>query len=113
MTYSTSTKRISGDIMNEKLSLIIFTVDRQIEVSECDSIRLNIADDIKGRFSGSYGIKKGHTDTVFSLSAGTVTAYRDNEAIFSAETSDGFGIMENNTLRLTVDSIKEDSERKS
>ena len=54
MTYSTSTKRISGDTMNEKLSLIIFTVDRQIEVSECDSIRLNIADDIKGRFSGSY-----------------------------------------------------------
>ena len=78
-----------------------------------DHIFANITDDIKGRFSGSYGIKKGHTDTVFSLCAGTVTAYRDNEAIFSAETSDGFGIMENNTVRLTVDSIKENSEANS
>lgn len=113
MMYLTSTNRISGDTMKEKLSLIIFTVDRQIEVSECDSIRLNIADDSKGRFSGSYGIKKGHTDTVFSLSAGKVTAYRNNEPIFFVETSDGFGTMENNTVRLTVDSIKEDTESKS
>ena len=44
--------------MKDNLSLTIFTVDRQIEITECDNIRLNIADDIKGKFSGSYGIKK-------------------------------------------------------
>ena len=35
--------------MKDNLSLTIFTVDRQIEIPECDNIRLNIADDIKGK----------------------------------------------------------------
>lgn len=93
--------------MKDNLSLTIFTVDRQIEIPKCDNIRLNIADDIKGKFSGSYGIKKGHANTIFSLSAGVVTAYTGDKLILSVETSDGFGIIEDNTVRLTVNSIKE------
>lgn len=93
--------------MKDSLTLKIFTVDRQIEISDCDSIRLNIADDKKGRFSGSYGIKKGHARAVFSLCAGTVTAYKKDEPVFSAETSDGFGMVEDDTVSLTVDTVKE------
>ncbi len=93
--------------MKNSLTLKIITVDRQIEISECDSVRLNIADDKNGKFSGSYGIKKGHAGAVFSLSAGVVTAYRKDELIFSAETSDGFGMVEYDTVSLTVDSIKD------
>ncbi len=93
--------------MNDSLTLKMITVDRQIEIGDCDSIRLNIADDKNGKFSGSYGIKKGHARAVFSLSAGTVNAYKNNELVFSAETSDGFGMVEDNTVSLTVDSVKE------
>ncbi len=93
--------------MKNTLALKIFTVDRQIEIGDCDSVRLSIADDRKGNFSGSYGIKKGHARAVFSLSAGTVTAYKENGLIFSAETSDGFAMVADDTVTLTVDSVKE------
>ena len=53
--------------MSDSLVLKIFCVDRQLEVNDCDCVLLSIAEDAKGRFSGSYGIKKGHAKAVFSL----------------------------------------------
>ena len=92
--------------MNNVLTVSFFTVDRSIPQMECDSVRLPVSDSIKGCFSGSYGIKKGHARTVFSLKSGRVTVNSDGEQIFTANISDGFAIVENNEVRITVDKVE-------
>jgi F0F1-type ATP synthase epsilon subunit len=93
--------------MKDLLSLKLFTVDHQIPVTKCDSIRLPIADKLNGEFSGYYGIRKGHTKAVFSLAEGEVIATLNDEAVFSAHISNGFAIVENNEVNVTVDKIVE------
>ena len=93
--------------MSDSLVLKIFCVDRQLEVNDCDCVLLSIAEDAKGRFSGSYGIKKGHAKAVFSLCEGPLTARKNGETVFSAEISDGFAAVENNTVSVTAYSVKE------
>ena len=93
--------------MENHLTVKFFSVDRQISEIKCDSVCLPVSDNSKGEFSGSYGIKKGHARTVFSLKAGKVTVNADGEQIFSANISDGFAIVENNEVRITVDKVEE------
>ena len=88
------------------MKLKVITVDTHIEKENCDYITLTVADDVKGGFSGSYGIKKGHARTVFALGEGKVTAQRQGEIIFSAEASSGFATVEDNVVTVTVDSVK-------
>ncbi len=93
--------------MDNLLAVKFFTVNHQIPVIECDSIRLPIADKLNGEFSGYYGIRKGHAKAVFALKAGNVTATLNEETIFSAEITDGFAIVENNEVNITVDKVSE------
>lgn len=93
--------------MANTLTFKIFTVDRQLPPLECDYVKLNIADDKNGKFSGSYGIKTGHAKAVFSLSEGTITIYKNNEIILSAETSNGFAMVEDNVVSVTVNYFNE------
>lgn len=93
--------------MENHLTVKFFTVDRRIPDMKCDSVRLPVSDNSKGEFSGSYGIKKGHARAVFSLEAGNVIVTADGEKIFSAHISDGFAIVENNEVRITVDKVEE------
>ena len=89
--------------MENHLTVKFFTVECQITEVKCDSLCLPVSDNSKGEFSGSYGIKKGHAKAIFSLRAGKVIASSDGEQIFSANISDGFAIVENNEIRITVD----------
>lgn len=91
--------------MKDKLLLNIYTVDSAYENIECDSVILSIADSSDGSFSGSYGIKKGHAETLFSLKKGKTLAFLKGETVLSAETDDGFAMVKNNTVNVTVDSI--------
>ena len=93
--------------MENHLTVKFFTVDRQIPDIKCDSVRIPVSDNSKGEFSGSYGIKKGHARAVFSLKSGKVIANSDGEQIFSANISDGFAIVENDEVRITVDKVEE------
>ncbi len=93
--------------MKDSLTVKFFTVDRQISALECDSVRIPVADSSKGEFSGSYGIKKGHARAVFALKQGTVIVAKDDKTIFTANISNGFAIVENNEISITVDSIEE------
>lgn len=93
--------------MGNQLTVKFFTVERQISDIKCDSIRIPVSDNSKGEFSGSYGIKKGHARAVFSLKEGKVIANSDGEQIFSADISDGFAIVENDEVRITVDKVEE------
>lgn len=93
--------------MNDKLTVKINSVDKHISPIECDSVRIPVADSIKGTFSGSYGIKKGHAKAVFSLKKGEVIVTVADKTIFKAEISEGFATVENNLLSITVDKIEE------
>lgn len=93
--------------MNDNLTLKVFTVDRHIEVDGCDYVKLSISDSCDGRFSGSYGIKRGHARAVFSLCEGTVTASKGTQILFKAETSEGFATVEDDIVSVTVDKVKE------
>lgn len=93
--------------MKDNLTLKVFTVDRHIEVDGCDYVKLSIADSCKGKFSGSYGIKRGHARAVFSLCEGTLTASKGTDILFEAETSEGFATVENDVVSVTVDKVKE------
>lgn len=88
------------------MKLKVITVNTQIEKDNCDYITLTVADDKKGGFSGSYGIKKGHAKTVFALGEGKLTAQRQGEVIFSADVSSGFAKVEDNVVTVTVESVE-------
>lgn len=96
--------------MNDKLTVKFYAVDRQISAIECDSIRVPVSDSVNGDFSGYYGIRKGHTRAIISLKNGDVAVSKDGKTVFTAEISDGFAMVENNVVSITVDSIKEKNE---
>ena len=93
--------------MENHITVKFFTVDRHIPDMKCDSVRVPVSDNSKGEFSGSYGIKKGHARSVFSLKAGEVIVTAGGEELFLANISDGFAIVENNEVRITVDKIED------
>lgn len=85
----------------------LFTPHHQFPSLECDSVKLNISDSVGGKFSGSYGIRKGHAKAVFSLSEGKISVSLKGQEIFSAECQGGFATVENDEVRVTADGIKE------
>lgn len=93
--------------MSDRLTVKFISVDKHISPIECDAVRIPIADSIKGDFSGSYGIKKGHAKAVFLLKKGEVIVTDVDKTIFKAEILDGFAKVENNLISITVDKIEE------
>ena len=91
--------------MSDVITVDFLSIDHHVTGIECDSVRLPIADNIKGEFSGSYGIRKGHAKAVFLLKAGSVVLTKDNKTVFSADISDGFATIENNNVVVTVNNI--------
>lgn len=91
------------------MKFTLFTPHRQFPSVECDSIRLNIADSKEGKFSGSYGIRKGHAKAVFSLAEGKITVSLKDREVFTAVCGEGFATVENDDVRVTVDIVKEDT----
>ncbi len=89
------------------MKFTLFTPHRQLPSLECDSVKLPIADSVSGKFSGSYGIRKGHAKAVFSLSDGKITVSLGEKEIFSAECQGGFATVENDEVRVNADGIKE------
>ncbi len=85
----------------------LFTPHRQFPSLECDSVKLPIADSVSGKFSGSYGIRKGHAKAVFALAEGKITVSLKEKELFSAECDGGFATVEKDEVRVTADGIKE------
>jgi F0F1-type ATP synthase epsilon subunit len=92
--------------MKDVLTVKFFTADRRIPDMECESVRLPVSDNIKGGFSGSYGIRKGHARAIFSLKAGKVALISKESNVFEAEISEGFATVENNEVCIIVNSVK-------
>ncbi len=93
--------------MKDNLTFVLFTPDCNFPELECDSVKLNIADSISGKFSGAYGIRKGHAEAVFALAEGIVSVKYQEKVIFSAKCSDGFATVKDNIVSVTVDSAQE------
>lgn len=91
-----------------KMKFTLFTPHRQFPSLECDSVRLNIAESVSGKFSGSYGIRKGHAKAIFSLAEGKVSVSFKGQEIFTAECQGGFATVENDEVRVTTQGVKED-----
>lgn len=89
------------------MKFTLFTPQQQFPSLECDSVRLDIADSVSGKFSGSYGIRKGHAKAVLSLAEGKILVSRDGKVVFSAECQGGFAAVENDEVRVTADGVKE------
>ncbi len=89
------------------MKFTLFTPHRQFPSLECDSVKLNIADSINGKFSGSYGIRKGHAKAILSLTEGEISVSLKGKEIFSVVCSEGFATVENDEVRVTVDGVKE------
>ncbi|MBQ3137570.1 MAG: hypothetical protein IJB74_08845 [Clostridia bacterium] len=85
----------------------LFTPHRQYPSFECDSVKLPVADSVSGKFSGSYGIRRGHAKAVFALTEGKIIVSFAEKEIFSAECDGGFATVENDEVRVTADGIKE------
>ena len=93
--------------MKDFLTVQFFSVEGPTPPMECDSLQLPIADSLDGAFSGSYGIRKGHANAVFSLKAGKVVLTKNEKVAFAANISEGFAMVENNLVSITVSSLGE------
>ena len=93
--------------MKDKLTFTLFTPECSFTPVECDSVKLPVADSVSGKFSGSYGIRKGHAKAVFSLGAGKITVRIKEKEIFFAECDGGFATVENDEVRVIADGVKE------
>lgn len=87
------------------LTLEVYGVDRKLPAIKCDYVRLPLADDKDGRFSGSCGIKKGHAKSALALGKGCVIATENGATVFEAEISGGFALVSNNVVSVTADSL--------
>ena len=94
--------------MDELIIVNVFSVDKNISGIECDSVRLPVSDAADGKFSGSYGIRKGHAKAAFALKAGQVCLTLKGENIRSFNISNGFATVENNQVCITVSSFNEE-----
>lgn len=91
--------------MKDKLTFTLFTPECSFTPVECDSVKLSVADSISGRFSGSYGIRKGHAAAVLALAPGKNTVSLEGQVIFSFESQGGFAAVENNIVRVISDGV--------
>lgn len=96
----------SGPNSKNKLFLKVVTPEGQFCFIECDSVIFQISDDMNGRGAGSYGVRKGHAKSVFSVCAGNLAAYDDGKTVLSAEIADGFALMDSNTLTVTTEYVR-------
>ena len=87
---------------NRLLKLILITPAGQAEPVICDSIRFCVSDDQRGLGGGSYGIHRGHPDSIFSLSSGPVEAFLEGESVLCEEAQPGFALLRDDTLTVVV-----------
>lgn len=87
----------------DRLKLKIISINGIEAELECDSVRITLNE---GEHSGSYGIRKGHANSVFALGVGHIEAFTDNNQLLFAKTGNGFATVDNNNVLVTVDSFE-------
>lgn len=73
----------------------------------CDSLHLTLADGNDGRDGGSFGIRKGHANSVLLLAEGVTVAIKDGEEVLRLRTGEGFATAEEDGVFVNVSWAKE------
>ena len=76
----------------------------------CDSIRLTISEDPKGKSGGSYGIRPGHAKALLALGKGPVKAFLSGRILLSGEGSGGFATVDKDTVTIVTEEFLSDKE---
>ncbi len=87
----------------KKLQLTVATPTSSFGPLICDSVRINTEEDAKGRQGGSCGIRPGHTETMFSLEKGPLTAYLDSELILKANCGGGIASVSGDVVTIITE----------
>ena len=91
----------------KKLQLTVVTPTASFGPYTCDSVRINTEADAKGRQGGSCGIRPGHTDAMFSLEKGPLTAYLDSEPILRASCGGGIASVSGDVVTVITEEYEE------
>ena len=83
----------------------IITPHGAIGPLRCDSLKISITDGKQSGKGGSYGIRKGHAETLFALEEGTTQAFLDGKSVLFAQTSGGFAKISRDLVIIVVDSV--------
>ncbi|MBR3767763.1 MAG: hypothetical protein IKL10_05940 [Clostridia bacterium] len=87
------------------LTLVIVTPEGALPQIRCESITLTVKDNEKGKGGGSYGIRKGHTNSLIATDKGEVRAFINGEKVFSVLLSEGFAGVDKNTVTITANKL--------
>lgn len=91
--------------MSKKLLLKIVPPNKSAYSVECDSIKLNISENSKGKSAGSYGIRQGHAKALIAIDEGTISAYENQNCVFSVKTSVGFATIDSDIVTVLAEEI--------
>ncbi len=91
-----------------ELTLVLVTpTSAEIRVV-CDSVRFDVPDGKKKISGGSVGIRHGHTDALFAVAAGKVSAYVGGKLVFQAVVGAGMAsVTGGDTVSLLVHSVNQ------
>ena len=95
---------MSGDVA--ALTLRIVTPGGALEPVACDSVRLTVCDDSRGKGGGSYGIRPGHTKALLALEAGPIRAFLAGGPVLSGQTGGGFATVDGDTVTAVVETFE-------
>jgi len=95
-----------GNEQKESVILEVVTLSGTQPPLACDSVHLNVSDDLDGRGGGSYGIRQGHVNALISLQAGPLTAYQNGKVLLQAQAGDGFATVKDNKVTVVVDTFQ-------
>ncbi len=80
------------------LTLRVVCPDKEPVTVVCDSVRLCIRDDAKGRGGGLLGIRHGHAPAVMALDGGTIRAFMQGEPVYEQSICGGLAAIRDNVV---------------
>ena len=98
--------------MENKTPLVfkIVTPDGKGGVFECDSIKINVMDNLSGKRGGLYGIHRGAPHELYALEKGRTQAFLKGEKILDCVCGRGFATVRDDLICAAVESFEEIAE---
>lgn len=88
------------------LTLNIVTPDGALPPLFCESVYITVGDDKDEKKGGGYGIRTGHTKTLFSVATGPLRAYNGDKILLDKISGEGFATVENDVVTLILDNVR-------
>lgn len=72
----------------------------------CDSIKLNVRDNLSGKHGGLYGIHRGAPSEIYALEKGRAQAFLKGEKVLDCILGDGFATVKDDVITAAVESFE-------